>query len=136
MDGIKKPVTHKYRENVYNSPDDRSTSNGSLLNTYCTEAVCYNSSVNSSMFVPQNCNSSLCTSETLVPTAPDISDHPHWFFSYALYIGGVIHLSLSVTMLVLFFVLSAQDFSSPHPKQALNKFYLYVQLMCTMKMCI
>ena len=88
------------------------------------------------MFVPENCNSSLCTSETLVPTAPDISDHPHWFFSYALYIGGIIHLLLSIIMLAFFFVLSAQDFSPSHPKQSLNKFYLYVQLMYTMKMCM
>ena len=114
----------KYRRNVYNSPVDQSTtSNGSSLNMYCREAVYYNNNINSSIFAPEDCNRSLCVSETLVPTMPDLDDHRHWFFSYVLYIGGVIHLLLSVTMLVLFFILNAQDFSRPHLKRVLTKFY-------------
>ena len=74
-------------------------------------------------------------SETLVPTVPDLDSHQHWFFSYVLYFGGVIHFLLSVTMVAFFFALNAQDFSLPDPKSALIKFfYLYVQLMCIIKM--
>ena len=72
--------------------------------------------------------------ETLVPTVPDLDSHKHWFFSYVLYFGGVIHFLLSVTMVAFFFALNAQDFSLPDPKSALIKYYLYVQLMCIFKM--
>ena len=80
-----------------------------MLNRYCVEAVCYSNNINSSVFTPEDCNRSLCVYEALSPTVPDFSDHRHWFFSYTLYIGGVIHLYMSLQMLLSFFILNVTD---------------------------
>ena len=90
-----------YRESVYRSPAT-SHNNGSILNSYCVEAVCYNNSVNSTIFTPEDCSGGSCMSEQYSPTIPDVGDHPHWFFNYALYSGGAIHTLISLIMFVLF----------------------------------
>ena len=116
---------------MYNSPDAVSTANESMLNTYCIDAVCYNNNVNSSMFTPEDCNRSLCIYKSLIPTEPDISDHTfHWFFSCAgvLYIGGGIHLIMSVIMVASFFITHTPDVEFPRLKKVPYNIYLYVKL--------
>ena len=93
-----------------------------MLNRYCVEAVCYSNNINSSVFTLGDCNHSLCVSEALTPTVPDIGNHPQWFFSYTLYIGGVIHLLMSLAVLLFFFILNAADVN-PVP---FHQCYLYV----------
>ena len=77
------------------------------------EAVCYNNSINSTTFTPEDCSGGSCVSEQLIPTIPDIGDHSHWFFSCALFIGGSIHLLLSLLMALFFFALNFPDFGTP-----------------------
>ena len=103
---VKEPFIYYYRENVYHSPDTISHNNGSMLNSYCVEAVCYNNNVNSTIFTPEDCSGGSCVSEYLSPSIPDVGDHPHWFFCYALHIGGAIHLIISILVVGLFFVLN------------------------------
>ena len=98
----RKHFIYNYRKIVYRSSAD---SNG--FNKYCLESVCYNNSVNSSIFTTQDCNHSLCVSETHTPTVPDTSNHRHWFFCYTLYCCGTIHLVWSALMLAFFFALNA-----------------------------
>ena len=93
-----------YREDVYMHSSAVSHSNGSLLNSYCVEAVCYNNSFDSIMFTPEDCSGGSCVSEQLRPTVPDVDNH--WFFSYALFICGSIHSLLSFLMLILFIILN------------------------------
>ena len=126
-------ITTIYREDVYRSPDATSHSNGSLLNSYCVEAVCYNNIVNSTMFTPEDCSGGSCVSEQLSPTVPDVDDHPHWFFSYALFIGGSIHLLLSLLMLIFFFALNISDFGTPDKDFDL---YEYVKLHCNIRFIV
>ena len=84
-----------------------------MLSGYCVEASCYNSDVNDSMFMPEQCDSSYCeVVETLVPTVPDIDDR-HWFFDYALYIGGGIHLLMSLAMVISYFLINKANFVFP-----------------------
>ena len=111
------------REYVYNS-EAASPNNQSALNSYCVETVCDNHAINSSMFTPENCSHSLCVSDALTPTVPDINSNPHWFFSYILYVGGVIHLLMSCTMVIFFFVMNSPYFNLP-----LYEFYLYVNCL-------
>ena len=80
------------------------------------------------MFTPEDCNPSLCVSETLVPTVPNITDHPHWFFNYTLYIGGVIHLIMSALMALSYFIRFTPDARLPRLNKAPYNFYLYVKL--------
>ena len=101
----RKHFMYNCREIVYHPSG---TSN--VLKKYCLEVVCYNNSVNSSIFTPQDCNHSSCVSEAHIPSVPDISDHPHWFFSYTLYCCGAIHLILSVLMLVFFIILNVPTY--------------------------
>ena len=99
-----------------------------MLNRYCVDAVCYNSNVSSSIFTSEDCNRSLCVSEALIPSVPDIRDDKHWFFSYALYIGGSIHSLLSLIMLIFFLVINAPDFQPPRLKRLYYKLRLYVNM--------
>ena len=64
------------------------------------------------MFTPDQCNADYCMEETVVPTVPDI-DNSHWFFDYALYIGGAIHLSMSLAMVISYFLVNAGNFVLP-----------------------
>ena len=116
-----------YSENVYYSPAT-SHNNGSMLNSYCVEAVCYNNSVNNTIFTPEDCSGGSCVSEQRFPTIPDVEDDPHWFFSYVLYIGGSFHLLLSLLMAMLFLFLNAPDFSAPYKDDIMNQLYEYVKL--------
>ena len=100
----RKHFMYNYREIVYHS-----SAASNQFSKYCLEAVCYNNSVNRKIFTPQDCNHSLCVSEAHTPTVPDISDHPHWFFSYTLYCCGTIHLILSVVMLLFFIALNVPN---------------------------
>ena len=98
-----------------------------MLNGYCVNAVCYNNSIISdSIFTPDDCNPSLCASEAVVPTEPDIGDQPHWFFNYALNFGGTLHLLMSVAMALSFFTIYTPDVEIPHLKKLPYNFYLYV----------
>ena len=106
--------------------DAVSPNNESLLNRYCVDAVCHNSMVNSSIFAPEDCNSSLCVSEVLTPSQPDIGDHSHWFFTYALYIGGGIHLVASLLMLIFYLILNTPDFQPPLFERYYYNLRLYV----------
>ena len=126
---VNKYLLFEHREYVYNSPE-------SDLNRYCVVAVCYNNSlnINNSIFIPDDCNSSFCVSETHIPTVPAISGHSHWFFSYFLYIGGAFHFVLSAYMLITFFIINGADFKlhylrniCTHLKNACYKFYMYVR---------
>ena len=105
--------------------DAVSPNNESMLNRYCVEAVCQNSIVNSNIFTPDDCNRSSCVSEALIPSEPDIGDHSHWFFTYALYIGGGIHLIMSLFMLIFFLILNLiPDFKLPDIQKTYYKFRL------------
>ena len=104
-----------------------SATNESMLNGYCVNAVCSNNSIISdSIFTPEDCNRSLCMSEAVVPTEPDISDHAHWFFNYALYFGGSLHLIMSVAMALSYFIIYTPDVKIPRLKKLPYNFYLYV----------
>ena len=106
-----------------------SHSNGSLLNSYCVEAVCYNNSIVNTMFTPEDCSGGSCVPEQLSPTVPDVDDHPHWFFSYALFYGGSFHLLLSLLMAIFYFALNTSDFRIPDKDVLLNQLYEYVKIM-------
>ena len=93
-----------------------------MLNNYCVDAVCYNNNINNSIFSPEDCNRNLCVSETVTPTVPDIRDHSHWFF-YALYIGGGIHLLLTLAMVAFFVIFYAPHYSHPDLE------YLYLRMI-------
>ena len=115
------------RKYVYNSPDTVSATNASMLNGYCVNAVYNNNSIISdSIFTPEDCNRSLCASEAVVPTEPDIGDHSHWFFNYALYFGGTLHFLLSVAMALSYFIIHIPEVKIPRLKKLPYNFYLYV----------
>ena len=101
-----------YRGYVYSPPEHEMTD--ATFSGYCVQASCYNNVVNNnSTFTSDLCNSSYCEVEkTLVPTLPDIDDN-HWFFDYFLYIGGVIHLWMSLTMTISYFLINARNFVLP-----------------------
>ena len=83
------------------------------LSGYCIETSCHNNHVNDSTFTPDLCNSSYCKVEkVLVPTVPDINDR-HWFFDYVLYIGGSIHLFMSLVMVIYYFLVNKVNFVLP-----------------------
>ena len=74
---------------------------------YCMEDLCRINRTNSS-----DCKSSNCEMETCVPTIPDI-DNYHWFFDNLLYLGGTIHLVMSLAMAVSYFLINAKNFVLP-----------------------
>ena len=96
---------------VYSPPEDEMTD--AMLSGYCVETSCYNNVVYNSSFNSDSCDSSYCeVTKTLVPTLPDI-DNNHWFFDYALYIGGVFHLYISLVMVISYFLKNARNFVLP-----------------------
>ena len=100
-----------YSGYMYSPPEDEMTD--TMLNGYCLENSCYNNIVANSSFNSDFCNRSYCeVTKTLVPTLPDI-DNNHWFFDYALYIGGVIHLLLSLVMIISYFLINVRNFVLP-----------------------
>ena len=107
---------------MYSPPEDAVTDPN--LNGYCVKTSCYkNPLTNNITLNPDQCNQSYCEKETLVPTIPD-HDYHHWFFYYALYVGGTIHLLMSLAMVISYFLINAKNFVLP-------KFvyqYMYVKL--------
>ena len=98
-----------YRGYVYNPPEDEMTDE--MLSGYCVETSCYYNIVDNSTFTSDFCNPSYCEVENIhVPTLPDINNN-HWFFDYFLYIGGVIHLLMSIVMATSYFVINARNFT-------------------------
>ena len=96
---------------MYSPPENVTTD--PLLNGYCVETSCYSNVVDNNMFTSDQCNSSFCkVAKTLVPTLPDI-DNGHWFFDYFLYIGGVIHLLMSITIVISYFLINKPNFALP-----------------------
>lgn len=102
-----------YRSYVYSPPGDEG--NDTML-SYCLETSCYNNlGTNSS----DMCNSSYCEMKTFVPTVPDIDNHywlfdsHHWFFDFILYIGGTIHLTMSLGMVISYFLINVGNFILP-----------------------
>lgn len=93
---------------MYNPPEDVVVN--SSLNAFCVEMSCYNN--NNSAFISSQCDNSYCETETVVPTVPDI-DNRHWFFDYALYAGGAIHLLMSLAMVISYFLINASNFVLP-----------------------
>jgi len=49
--------------------------------------------------------------EIIVPTVPDQSQN--WFFSFVLYIGGSIHLLMSLAMVITYFLVNGSNFVMP-----------------------
>ena len=98
---------------MYSPPND--AGNDTVLR-HCLVTSCYNSnSTNSS----KACDSSYCEMRTPVPTIPDIDNHywffhsHHWFFDFFLYIGGSIHLLMSLGMAISYFLINATNFVLP-----------------------
>ena len=56
---------------------------------------------------------------TADPTVP-LDQNRHWFFDYALYIGGGIHLLMSVSMVMSYFLINGSNFVLP------DAFYKYM----------
>ena len=50
--------------------------------------------------------------EVAVPAAPELEDN-NWFFSYVLYIGGGIHLLMSLVMTISYFIINGSNFVMP-----------------------
>lgn len=98
------------RDVIYSPPEDIDID--PLLSGYCMERLCHNNTIINSTFTPNQCDPSYCTEETVVPTVPDL-DNSHWFFDYALYIGGAIHLSMSLAMVISYFLINAGNFVLP-----------------------
>ena len=121
---------------MYSPPEDELTD--PMLSGYCLEAFCYSNTVDNSTFASNLCDPNYCkVTKTLVPTLPSISDN-HWFFNYFLYIGGSIHLLMSLAMVISYFLINSGNFVLPgffHDfcKNALKKF---PPDSCRHKMCV
>jgi len=50
--------------------------------------------------------------EVAVPAVPELEDN-NWFFSYVLYIGGGIHLLMSLVMAISYFIINGSNFVMP-----------------------
>ena len=86
-----------------------------MISGYCVETSCYNNVVDNSTlnFTSDFCDPSYCeVAKTLVPTLPDINNN-HWFFDYMLYIGGALHLWMSLVMVISYFLINARNFVLP-----------------------
>ena len=59
------------------------------------------------LFYPRHLNGT----EIVVPTIPRETDN--WFFFYVLYIGGSIHLLMSLAMVVTYFLINGSNFIMP-----------------------
>ena len=102
---------HTCRGFVYSPPEDEVTD--PILSGYCLESFCYSNIVDNSTFAPDLCDPNYCkVTKTLVPTLPSISDS-HWFFDYFLYIGGSIHLLMSLSMVMSYFLINSGNFVLP-----------------------
>ena len=84
--------------------------NNDALSGYCQDVSCYGDTIENSTFMPNNCDNNLC--KTVTPTTP-VDQNKHWFFDYALYIGGSIHLLMSLTMVTSYFLINLANFVLP-----------------------
>ena len=98
------------RDYAYSTPENEMAND--TLNGYCVQTSCYRNIISNNTFNSSLCNPTYCEVETPVPTIPDI-DNLHWFFDYALYIGGGIHLLISLAMLISYFLVNAVHFVLP-----------------------
>ena len=83
------------------------------LSGYCVAASCYKNNVSNGTNSSALCNPTYCEMESPVPTVPDIDDNRHWFFDIFLYIGGAVHLSMSLAMVISYFLINAGNFVLP-----------------------
>lgn len=93
--------------------------NNNALSRYCQSVSCYGGTINNSTFMVNDCDNNLC--KTVTPTVP-ANQNSHWFFDYALYIGGSIHLLMSLAMLISYLLINAANFVLP------STFYKYMQV--------
>ena len=92
------------------------TPSSDSLSGYCESISCYGDPVLNSTFMPSDCDDNLC--KIVTPTTPE--QNSHWFFDYALYIGGTIHLLMSLAMLISYLLNNARNFVLP------KAFYKYM----------
>ena len=118
-----------YRDVIYSSPVDAMID--PTLSGYCMETLCYNNATTNSTFTPDQCDPSYCTEETVVPTVPD-NDNLHWFFDFALYIGGTIHFVMSLVTIISYFLINGRNFVLPDFFYQ----YMYVKVNVVYKLCI
>ena len=85
------------------------TSNNDSLSGYCQSVSCYRDTIENSTFMPNDCDDNLC--KIVTPTTPD--QNSHWFFDYALYIGGSIHLLMSLARFISYLLNNAGNFVLP-----------------------
>ena len=122
---------------MYTPPEDVMVDTN--LSGYCMQASCYNNNINSlHNFTLDDCDNSYCAEETAVPTVPDIDD-PHWFFDFALYIGGGIHLLMSLAMVISYFLINTGNFVWPdfvyqYMYVAVNSLDAHFDLHCTCRL--
>lgn len=94
------------------------------LNSYCLETSCYANNLLSNNFTATDCDSELCSiAKSLIPTLPENDGRSHWFFGYALYIGGGIHLLMSIAMVMSYFLIYSSNFVLP------DYFYTYMYVI-------
>ena len=112
---------------TYNAPDDGDSISPDemAMNTFCLEASCYNNNIFSTNFTVADCDREQCTiAQSLTPSIPENDGRSHWFFGYALYIGGGIHLLMSIAMVMSYFLIYSSNFVLP------DFFYTYVYVIC------
>ena len=68
-------------------------------------------SINVNMVVKLFYSRHLNGTEIIVPTVPHETNN--WFFSYVLYIGGSIHLLMSLAMVITYFLINGSNFIMP-----------------------
>ena len=112
---------------TYNAPDEGTelSADEMALHTYCLETSCYNNNILSANFSANDCTRDLCAIEkSLTPSIPEDDGRSHWFFGYALYIGGGIHLLMSIAMVMSYFLINSSNFVLP------DFFHRYVYVIC------
>ena len=114
-----------YSDNMYSPPEDEIID--PMLSSYCMQELCNGNNMSNSTFTLDDCDASYCTEETVVPTVPVIDD-PHWFFDYTLYIGGAIHLLMSLAMVISYFLINGRNFVLPD--------FVYQYMYVTLSICV
>lgn len=116
-----------HRGYTYNAPKDGTSlsDNERMLNNYCVQTSCYNNLISNTTFTTSDCNQSLCTvAKVLTPTVPE--DNGHWFFDYFLYVGGAIHLLMSLSLLISYYLIKASIFVLPDVSTYEDKYISFI----------